>query len=347
MTHLYIQTAFLGDLLLSIPTLKHIRYWSPQSQILLVCRKGYGSLMKELGVCDEVIEVDKSNKSEVGKILKDRTFDTIFCPHQSLTSHKIVKSLKATQKVGYKKFWNSSFFTKRVERNLLWPEALRQLQLLGAVYDKVAVNLEAFAQKEESIPKWAEMSLNHFPWTENKLKIMAEDKLPGFKVDRPYVCVAPGSVWPTKRWQSEGFIRVATHFARENFQVLIVGAPDERELCEKVHKQIPNSFSLAGHLDVLQSMMFLWKANLLICNDSGAMHMASVVRCPTIAIFGPTVQELGYKPWNADARVVEDHELLCRPCGQHGSRVCPIRTHACMKNIKPRHVIEAAESVVR
>lgn len=346
MTHLYIQTAFLGDLLLSIPTLKHIRYWSPQSQVTLMCRKGLGSTMKELGICDEVIEVTSSNKAEVARGLKDRTFHTLFCPHQSLSSHRIVKSLKAEQKIGYKKIWNGSFFTKRVERNLLWPEAIRQLQLLGSVYESVDIHLESFAQKPESFPQWAEMSLNHFPWTESKLQKLALEKLPGFRVDHPYLCLAPGSVWPTKRWKSEHFIKVATHFARENYQILILGSPEERELCDRIHKQIPNSFSLAGHLDIIQSMMFLWKAKALIANDSGAMHMASVVRCPTVALFGPTVQELGYKPWNPQAVVVEDQSLLCRPCGQHGTKTCPIGTHACMKNLKPSYVAEVLQSIL-
>ncbi len=346
MTHLYLQTAFLGDLLLAIPTLKHIRYWSPQSQILLVCRKGYGGMMQELGVCDEVIEVTKSNKSELIGQLKDQEFHTIFCPHQSITSHKIVKALKAEQKVGYKKIWNGSFFDKRVVRNLIWPEAIRQLQLLAAVYEKLELNMEAFKQAPQGIPQWAEMSLNHFPWTENHLEKLASDKLPGFKIDRPYICFAPGSVWPTKRWQADGFIRVATAFARENYQILIIGAPDERELCDRVYKQIPNSFSLAGHLSVSQSMMFLWKAKALVCNDSGAMHMASVVRCPTVSMFGPTVQELGYKPWNPQAVVVENNNLLCRPCGQHGSRACPIGTHSCMKSIKPQEVIDKVASIL-
>ena len=94
-------------------------------------------------------------------------------------------------------------------------------------------------------------------------------------------------------------------------------------------------------------MMFLSKARGLICNDSGAMHMASVVDCPTVAVFGPTVQELGYKPWNSKAVVMEDNQLLCRPCGQHGGRSCPIVTHQCMENVSPLDVSKKALSIFR
>ncbi len=303
--------------------------------------------MKDLGLCDEAVEVDKSNKIGLGKLLGDRSIDTLFCPHQSMTSHRAVKKIKAKTKIGYYQFWNASYFDKRIHRKLSWPEAIRQLQLLASVFDKVELNLEAFAERPNSVPQWAEMSLNHFPWTESNLGQLAKEKLPGFKINHPYVCIAPGSVWPTKRWLEESFTRVATHFARENFQVVIIGAPDERDLCERIYKQVPNSFCLAGHLSVRQSMMFLWKAKGLVCNDSGAMHMASVVRCPTVAIFGPTVEELGYKPWNPLSLVIQNNELLCRPCGQHGSRLCPIGTLSCMRSVKPNRVIEATQSIFR
>ncbi len=348
MNHLFVQTAFLGDLLLSIPTLKQIRYASSQNGITLVCRKGYGSLMKELGVCDEVIEVDKRDKKKLGGKLSTEEFDTVFCPHQSVTSHKLVKSIKkANKKIGYKNFWNASYFDIRVERNLTWPEAIRQLQLLGPIYDRIEVNLEAFAQKPDSIPQWAEMSLPNLNWSESQVEKLAEQKIQGFQASRPYICVAPGSVWPTKRWKEEHFIKSATLMARQDFQIVILGAPDERSLCERVQKQIPNSFSLAGHLSVLDSIIFISRSKGLICNDSGAMHMASVVSCPTVAIFGPTVQELGYKPWNPQSVVMEREELLCRPCGQHGSKACPIGTHRCMTDVRPEAVVKKALALFR
>ena len=119
MNHLYIQTAFLGDLLLSVPSLRQIRRWSPQGRLSLVCRKGYGGFVEELNLVDEIIEVDKKNKAQLAKNeLSSRSFDTIFCPHQSTSSQKLVSQLKANKKVGYKNFWNMGVFHKRVSRNL-------------------------------------------------------------------------------------------------------------------------------------------------------------------------------------------------------------------------------------
>ena len=347
MNHLFIQTAFLGDLLLSIPSLKQIRYWSPQSTLILVCRKGYGGLIKELAVCDQVIEVDKKSKKSLAKKIQGIEFDTIFCPHQSVTSHRLVKALKAKNKIGYSRLWNASYFTQRVERNLTWPEAMRQMQLVGAVSKSVSLKLEAFAQKADSIPQWAEMSLNNLIWSESDVQKLVDRKIRGFNVQHPYVCIAPGSVWQTKRWSEKSFVRVGTSLAREDFQVLIIGAPDERELCERIQKEIPNSHTLAGHLSIVESMMFLYRSQGLICNDSGAMHMASIMGKPTVALFGPTVQELGYKPWNPAAVVLENKQLLCRPCGQHGGVFCPIGSHRCMEDIPYQQVVKEVLGLFR
>ena len=341
MNHIYIQTAFLGDLLLAVPSLRQIRYWSPQSHLTLVCRKGLGSLMRSLGVVDEVIEVDKKQKQGLAKKLRGKEFHTLFCPHQSMSSHKLVSGLQAEQKVGYKKIWNSNYFDKRVQRRLEWPEAIRQLQLVAAVDDKIEVKLEAFSQKTDQIPQWSEMFMSQLHWSEGQLEEMLQGKaVEGLRVDKPYICMAPGSVWETKRWPPSSFKKVAVELSRWGFQVVLLGAPDERVICEGLSKQIPNSFSLAGHLSIFESLKILSKSKGLLCNDSGSMHMASLLHLPCIAFFGPTVQELGYKPWNPKAVVIEKNDLLCRPCGQHGGRYCPIGTHQCMEDISPEFVLK-------
>lgn len=342
MNHLYIQTAFLGDLLLGIPTLKQIRYWDPKAHITVLCRKGYGSLLEDLALCDEAVESDKQNKAQSIQKIADKKYDFIFCPHQSMTSQRYVHAISAKEKIGYHKSLQDFAFTKKVKRRLDWPEAIRQLQLLAAVDESVALKLEAFAHKSQSIPPWSEMKLQNLSWSDFEIQQLAIKKMVGFKHHQPFICVAPGSVWPTKRWIPEKFVKVAVGLARKGNQIVVMGAPEERQLCENIQKDIPNSYCVAGHLSILESLKILSKAKGLICNDSGAMHMASLFSLPTIALFGPTVQELGYKPWNPKATVIEVSNLLCRPCGQHGTKTCPIGIHRCMHDIDPSVVAEKA-----
>ena len=215
-------------------------------------------------------------------------------------------------------------------------------KLLALRSERVAMNLEAFSEKEDSIPEWAEMSLSHLNWTDEDIQSVGKKKVPGLDLSKPFICLAPGSVWPTKRWT--GFMSLPLPLTHEGFQILILGSPEEKDLGEELKGQGSGVFNGAGSLSLLESLMFLSRAHGLVTNDSGAMHMASVVACPTVALFGPTVQELGYKPWNPRAQVMEDRSLLCRPCGQHGGLHCPIGTHQCMGHIKAERVVEKALS---
>ncbi len=342
MKHLYIQTAFLGDLLLAVPTLKQIRSWDVKSDITLVCRQGLGSLLMSLGLCDQVIEMDKKNKESVFKKLKNQSYDYVFCPHQSVTSHRLVQNVQSSHKIGYARLWNNKTFQQRVKRKLDWPEALRQMQLLAAVSEPISLKLEAFAKKPESIPIWAQMQLSALFWSDNDLNQKIKSLGINLKMEKPTLALAPGSVWNTKRWPEKNFVIVGQEWSRQGRQVIVIGAPEERRLCEKIRDEIPQSHSLAGLLSLNESLMFLSRCKGLICNDSGAMHMASLLHLPTIAVFGPTVQELGYKPWNPNAQVLEQSKLLCRPCGQHGSDFCPIGTHRCMTETLPQEVLHKA-----
>ncbi len=340
MNHLFIQTAFLGDLLLSVPFLKQVRNWDPDSNLSLVCRQGFGFFMKELGLCHQVFEFDKITKSLTDqKVLKEE-FDYVFCPHQSLTSHRLVQKIKSGHKLGYHKFWNASFFSQRVHRRLDWPEAVRQMQLLGPVCKSIERKLKTFSHTKESIPSWSRMDMPCLSWKDSEYCELVQRKNMDFRIlEENYICMAPGSVWPTKQWPLDSFLRVANQLYKKGLAIVLIGSSGERSLGEKLKSKAPHCCSVIGDLSLMESVMVLARSRGLVCNDSGAMHMASLLSLPTLALFGPTVPELGYKPWNPKARVFETRELLCRPCGQHGSHHCPIGTHQCMTSIDPDRVV--------
>jgi len=81
-----IQTAFLGDVLLSIPLLKQIKSFYPDSEVTLVCKKGLSEIFQRLKLCEKFVEVDKSNEQQFNQdiqtLLKEK-YDLLLCPHES------------------------------------------------------------------------------------------------------------------------------------------------------------------------------------------------------------------------------------------------------------------------
>ncbi len=335
--NLIVQTAFVGDLILTIPLMKTLRRLDPKRPIYLLCRQNYGEFFKTHGLVDEVFEVRKKpsgNWAAIKKHLQSKKFHFVISPHQSFRSAYFVGQLTAKHKVGYQKLWNWPFFNHRLKRPMHWPEVLRQLVLLRN-WDPQLDSLLKDAEKEQwinpaisaPIPDWA--------------KLEFEDNS---KKD-PIIFLAPGSEWATKRWTIEGFIAVGNYFRDQGYQIVVTGAPSEKEIGDRVSSAIKGAKNVVGKTDLSQLYNLYRQGQLLICNDNGSMHMAGAAGLPVVSIFGPTVLNFGYRPWQDQARVVQI-DLSCRPCGIHGGQKCPIGTHICMKNIEVSDVITKARELL-
>jgi heptosyltransferase-2 len=93
--------------------------------------------------------------------------------------------------------------------------------------------------------------------------------------------------------------------------------------------------NLVGQTNLSRLMgVFSW-CRLVLANDSGAMHLASAVGRPVVAVFGPT-DELATSPLGP--HTIVRHDVWCRPCLL---RECPL-DHACMHGVTGAQVVEAA-----
>jgi len=375
---LIVQTAFLGDVLLGIPLFKSLRALYPEATLTLLCRRGVGSFFSEAGLIDEVVEVEKSSRESwraAQKAFASRTFDLLLCPHESFRTAMFVRSVKAQRKIGYRRFFNRFIFDDRIVRPLELPEALRQLALLSPIEGRFFEMNERFRSTQSlsggqapktaegeaqllAVPTGADMKVPALMTIRNAKHVGLEaagatvsEEPHVFKVIEPFfelkehlVVLAPGSVWPTKMWTKEGFIKAGRSLA-QNAVVVVMGSKDEAPLCGEIAAAIPNATSLAGRTSLWESAQLLACADLLVCNDSGAMHLGAAAGAPIVSVFGPTVLEFGYRPWATNARVVQT-DLSCRPCGKHGAKKCPIGTHECMTKITAAQVLAAAKNVM-
>jgi heptosyltransferase II len=350
--NLIIQTAFLGDLTLALPLVRQTLNLFPEDDLMVICRQGLGSVIKSTGLKVEIYETNKKDattwENQVRE-LKQIKFGHIICPHESPRTAFLVKSLQATgEKVGFSNWWNKFVFSKRVQKPMELPDSLRQLSLLTALssdfseeFSQVSLREDLLNSKERAqsvdfrstaIPDWARLDRNS-PSSEFGIK------------RQKTIMLAPGSVWNTKRWTKSGFIFVAQHFTLRGFQIELIGSEAERELCAEIQKEVPSAMNRAGEWKIDQTIEAMRSRALLIANDSGAIHLAALSALPTVAVFGPTVLDLGFRPWQQQAIVVQKN-LVCRPCGKHGHQVCPIKSHDCMELLEPEQVIEAAQRLL-
>lgn len=347
---LVIQTAFLGDLLLGITLLREIKRQRPNSPLFLVTRHGLGTLLKALDLVDEVREVEKGNQESYEKVtqeLKTLSFEWIFCPHPSLRSKLMVSKLRADEKIGFRDPLSLFFFSRSVPRVRLMPDALRQWSLITGVvpdFDKnwnylrhLRWNLKNKNSLLPSVPK--EYSI------EARAKILER---PASAAVAPQTwAIFPGSVWETKQWSVLGFRELAKQLLVRGQQIIWMGGPDEKSICQSLVEAVPETRTLAGTTSVLETLSILARCDGVISNDSGGQHLAAVAGVPVLSIFGPTTLDAGFRPWATFCAIAEYEGLFCRPCGPHGHHRCPRATHECMTQLSAKTVIEVWDNLNR
>lgn len=337
-SNLVIQTAFLGDLILSIPTLKRIKVLFPAEKLIILCKQGLGEFLLTEKIVDEIIEVEKSNSQSYNQALtkiQQYEINHLFCIHRSPRSLFFSSKIKANKKIGFSSFLGFWIFDDLVPFVQDYPEVIRQFSILETVDKKsyeVLNDIDFSYLNDSALPEVPEFFSFHHSVTESSSKNR--------------IAVFPGSVWATKKWTNEGFLELCRLLINNNYKVDLLGGPSERQLCETIAEQVPGTQVLAGQFSIAESIQKIKNYDLVVSNDSAPTHMSAYNNIPVVTIFGPTVPAQGFRPWSNNAAIVENKSLKCRPCGRHGHHQCPLGHHNCMKSIKAEQVFAEIQKLL-
>lgn len=153
-----------------------------------------------------------------------------------------------------------------------------------------------------------------------------------------FILLHPTSRWRFKCWPVGQMRGLAERLMAEGRRIVITSGPDPQEVA--MAGEIARGFPLlmlAGRTSLKELGALIQLSELLICVDSVALHIASALKTPVVAIFGPT-SEVAWGPWrNSQGRVVAN-PLPCRPCYQDG---CGGSKHSdCLHNLSVDRVME-------
>ena len=325
---LLVQTAYLGDVILTTPLIRAIKQVFSQATLdVLVIPQTAGALANNSHI-DQLILFDKRRQKwpafkDVLRILKARHYDLAISPHSSFTTGLLLKLSGIPQRVGFKRLPIRYFLTQQVTM----PQA-------DFTIEKYLALLQPFSN--QSFPIQTEL----FPSEADKE--LAKRLMQKLDKGKPTIAIAPGSVWPTKRWPAKYYTQLTANL-KQPFNLIFIGSKEEQDLCQQIIDQAraKRAINLAGELSILQSAAVIANCDLMICNDSGALHLANAMQTDVFAFFGPTVRSFGFFPFRPQDRVFEIADLYCRPCGKHGHKECPEGHFRCMLEIKPEMVLQA------
>jgi ADP-heptose:LPS heptosyltransferase len=304
---LVIQTAFIGDVILATVVLEKLHQAYPNDRIDLLVRKGSDALFKQHPYVNKVYAWDKKTRKyknliSLIKVIRNVQYDYVINLQRFFSTGLATVFSKARFRIGFCN--NPLSFLYHFKTPYLLDRGLHEV-------DRNAKLVETLTDSETIRPRL-------YP------SIFDSEKTILFK-QRPYICLAPASIWPTKRLPKKKWVELA-RYLYQDFALYFIGSKDDRDLCAQIMTQLPlhSAQNLCGELSLLQSATLMQDAHMNYVNDSAPLHLASSVDAPTTAFFCSTVTDFGFGPLAKNATVAQiESDLYCRPCGVHGRRKCP------------------------
>ena len=325
---------WVGDAVMSLPALRVLRAAQPQARITLLARPWTAALYEREPCVDECLPAS-GGRLHLARQLRARRFDAAILLPNSFDSALVVALAGIPERIGYARDGRRFLLTTAPEppqpgeipahQSFYYLEMLRRAGLIAELPPAAPILL-AGAQ-------------------DASLAGRARFDAMGF--DGPLVGLSPGAENSrAKQWPPERFVEAAVELAGAlAASVVLFGSPKERPLCrgiaEELRRRHCRALNLAGETTLGHFIEMAAACRVFLTNDSGAMHAASALGVPTVAIFGPT-EWLATGPTGPLSSIVRE-PVDCSPCML---RDCPI-DHRCMTAVLPARVAQAALELVK
>ncbi|NGX37777.1 MAG: Lipopolysaccharide core heptosyltransferase RfaQ [Chlamydiae bacterium] len=154
--------------------------------------------------------------------------------------------------------------------------------------------------------------------------------------DEPFVIIHAAARWRFKCLPKPLMAAVIDQLGE---RIVLTGAPSEREFVQEIADlATPEVLNLAGKTSLKEMGALMQMSKGMITVDSVALHMASALKVPVVALFGPT-SEQNWGPWMHPRSTIITKKLSCRPCrldGCGGSKMSD-----CLWTLSPQEIVGA------
>ncbi len=330
-------TNWLGDAVMSLPALRALKQRYPAAHIAVLARPWVADLYRREPFAGEILTEGATWRAHVRTIgeLRARRFDTAVLLPNSFATALTVWAARVPRRIGYNRDGRGALLTDAVSlppkssppkhETLYYLELLLRAGVIDAMPEPRPVVLHAASDARRA----------------------GERLLERMGVDTPALGVSPGAQNSrAKQWPPERFVEAAAAVASlRGWTVVLFGSAEERPLCigmaSELRRRAVRVLSVAGETTLAQFIELAAACRVFLTNDSGAMHVASALAVPTVAIFGPT-EWTATAPSGPVARIVRQ-PVDCAPCML---RDCPT-DHRCMLKIPAEAVAQAALELVK
>ncbi len=323
---LLIRFSSIGDIIITTPIVRSLRERFPDAQIDFLTKKEFAALLDNSVDLSGVIAYDKSKESlrRLKKRLQAEGYDLLIDLHNSLRSRFLRFGLARQSRVYAKPYWR---------RWLLIKFGINLLRSAKPIYQRYYQACRGLHLQEHR-----DYFIDYSP---------ADAKVvEGYTTGEKPVLVCLAAAHSTKKWQLAKFAALIDELSPQ--KVIILGGKKEQAEASQLKKlcsQPESVLDLSGKLTLLQTAALMKSSKLLVCHDSGLLHLAQSQSLACVAIFACTTKELGFFPIKDNCRVVQV-DLRCRPCTTKGLPACPRRHFRCAKGVTVEMVLAQVKKLL-
>ena len=277
---LILRPDHIGDMLLTTPLLSLLRKSFPDWNISIVCGSWALPVIEHNPNIDEIVVCDfpwlaRGAKTSWAKFfqtvvdLRLKKYDIVFNLRKAAKAASVSRAINGKQIWGFdvgKSAWaHSNKISYRTDCHI------------ADLYLEFAYGVGAKSGKNEGLQLFLQ---------DDEVKKLGTT----MEIPDKYVVLAPGAGYPEKLWDNERWANAGDWIMSElKTPVIITGSEKEKSLSESITDLMSNKpVNAAGKLSIRQAALLIKNAEFVVSVDSAAMHIASAVKTPVVALFGPT-----------------------------------------------------------
>ncbi len=319
---LIIRFSSIGDIVLTTPVIRCLKKQLRDTEIHYLTKEKFYPIIKKNPYIDK-IHLLKDDLDAIISELKAENFDHIIDLHKNIRSLFVKKKLHKPSssfcKINFYKWLIVNFKINRLPDLHIVDRYFESVKIFNIIND--GEGLDYFIPEDE--------------------KINVNDLPKNFRNE--YIGFVIGGKHATKILPEEKVISICKKIKKP---VILLGGSEDKKTGENIQKQTgENVYNSCGKFSINQSASLIKKAEKIITNDTGLMHIAAAFKKEIISVWGNTIPAFGMYPYLPEkeknkSKIIEVKKLKCRPCSKIGFDKCPKKHFDCMNEIDESEIVE-------
>jgi len=360
---LIIKLTEMGSTVLAYPAFQKLKHSSPHIELHFLTLEENSSILEALKVTTPPCIHSLPSTSAIQfilklinsiSLLKKLQFDAVidfdfFSRLSAIISYMVCKK----KRVGFHRYtceglYRGNFLTHPV----IYSPHIHTSEAFFALVEAALDDASMKPLLRKKIPQIKDFSLPEYKPPHEKTKNILE-KLSKYNItphNEKIIIINPNAsnLFPLRKWPLKCFIETIQQLLEyKQIKIVITGSPSEKPEAQYIKNKInsPACIELAGETDFEELLALYSLSTLLITNDSGPAHFASIVHLPTIVLFGPETPRL-YSPLGKDVYCLYSN-FPCSPCvSVYNAKKSPCIRSLCMEAITVDEVMQCVNKVL-